>query len=134
MVKAGLVSMLIVATVCVLSVVLVAGCGASASTNPVEAKAASSAERIFDVESSHAYKVAVAHCKTKNRSAECRQPADPLLETRARVRFTRAIEDLLHAGVGPKCAEALEEALSTMNSVPQFPGSIASACRAESQE
>lgn len=112
------------------------GCGSSAATSPAEAKAVAVAEGRFLKEWAHAYKVAVARCQAKSRqgSPSCRRPAEPALEAKARARFTASIERLLEAGVGPKCAEELEETLATITSVPEFPGGTASVCRGESRE
>jgi hypothetical protein len=54
-------------------------------------------------------------------------------QSKAAVEFLKFIEDLLlDAGVGPKCAEALEEI--DLNSLPEFPGEALMACRSESKQ
>jgi hypothetical protein len=114
-----------------------AGCGSSAATSPGEAKAISSAEQKFLAEYRHANVVAAAQCADKDGQKtyeRCHLNAVEPQEAEAISRFSESIQVFLESGVGLECSDQLKEALSTMNSVPAFPGGTASVCLSESQK
>jgi hypothetical protein len=120
-----------------LSATAVVGCGgSSATTSPAEANAVAVAEHRFFVANRHANIAAKARCSKKSvqAGASCFHKVVELLEANPRARFVASIEALLEGGGGPKCAAALKETLSTISSVPLFPGGTASICRSESRE
>lgn len=125
----------LVTLVLMLSVTAIPGCGSSATTSPADAKAVAVAEHEFFVANRRANIAARAQCSKESRQAgeSCFQKVVEPLEAKPRAGFVTSVEGLLEGGVGPECAEALEEALSTISSVPLFPGGTASICRSESR-
>jgi hypothetical protein len=117
-----------------LSATATAGCGSSATTSPADAKAVAVAEHEFFVANRRANIAARAQCSKESGQAgeSCFQKVVESLEAKPRAEFVTFVEGLLEGGVGPECAEALDEALSTISSVPLFPGGTASICRSES--
>jgi hypothetical protein len=118
------------------SATLAIGCGSSSSTSSAEAKSVSVAEQRFFMVLRQANRVAGTRCSRKSDQValRCYQRIVESPTAKAEATFSESIEKLLKGGVGSKCADQLEEALSTMNSVPAFPGGTSSICRAESQE
>jgi hypothetical protein len=127
---------LLTTLVLVLSATAIAGCGSSATTSPAEAQAVAVAEHRFLVADRHANIAAKARCSKKSgqAGANCFHKVVERLEAKPRARFVASIEALLEGGVGPECADELKETLSTISSVPLFPGGTASICRSESRE
>ena len=125
----------IVALVLLLSATALAGCGSSATTSPAEAKVIAVAEQKLGVGIRRAVIEAKFQCSKKSGQAEesCFQRLVWQGEGKPTTAFMATVEGLLEGGVGPECAESLEEALSTINSVPLFPGGTASICQAESR-
>lgn len=111
-----------------------AGCGSSATTSPAEAEAIAVAEHEFGVANRRGVVAAKAQCWKKSGQAEesCYQKRVALREERHRKAFRAIIEEVLEGGVGPECAEALEETLSTVGP-DLFLGGTASLCQAESR-
>lgn len=126
----------LVTLVLLLSATAIAGCGSSATTSPADAKAVAVAEHEFFVANRRANIAAKAQCSKESRQAgeSCFHKVVEPLEAKPRAGFVTSVEGLLEGGVGPECAEALEEALSTISSVPLFPGGTASICRSESRD
>jgi hypothetical protein len=71
--------------------------------------------------------------KTNQAKESCYQRLFPPREDKLRAAFRGTVEGVLDSGVGPECAEALEEALSTISPDPLFLGGTASICLAESR-
>lgn len=122
--------------VLLLLITAVLGCGSSATTSADEAKAVSIAEKKFVAEWGHANVIGTTQCSKEEgeAGARCYQEAIAPLQAKAREEFSGSIKRLLEGGVGPECADELKETLSTMNSVPVFPGGTASICLSESRE
>lgn len=119
-----------------LSVTAMIGCGSSATTSSSEAADIATAEQRFLTAWKSANSAGVAQCSKRGEPAgtKCYQDIIAPLEADSRARFSASIESLLEGGVGPECADALHETLSTINSVPLFPGGAASICRSESRK
>jgi hypothetical protein len=120
-----------------LCLVIAAGCGgSSASTSHEEVLAVASAER----ELSAAYRLANVQsrvrCEAKTTSdasfSRCFGATVIPRERAAEERFALAINEILAAGVGNGCAQALETAVAESSQVPLFRGEATEACRAES--
>jgi hypothetical protein len=113
-----------------------AGCGSTATTSPADAKAIAAAEHEFGVANRRSVVDAKAQCLKKSGEIGegCFQKLVAQGEEINRAAFVSTAEGLLESGVGPECAEALEEALSTLGPDPLFLGGTASVCRSESQE
>jgi hypothetical protein len=71
--------------------------------------------------------------KTGHAKESCFYKLFPPREDKLRAAFRATVEWVLESGVGPECAEALEEALSTIRPGPLFIGETASVCLAESR-
>ncbi len=113
----------------------VAGCGSSSPTSSQEVAAVAKAEGTFLSEWGDVFREARKNCAPPGEVDPRRCPErvmDPL-KLRAVQRFAKAIEVQLEGSLGPKCTEALEEALHTIPSVPSFRGTTTEACRAESE-
>jgi hypothetical protein len=124
-----------VTLVLLLSATAIVACGSSATTSPADAKKIGVAEHEFSMGIRRAVIDAKAQCsKKKGQAAEiCLQRLVFRGEAKPTVAFETAVKRVLESGVGPECAESLEEALSTISSVPLFPGGTASVCLAESR-
>lgn len=123
-----------VTLVLVFSATAIVGCGSSATTSPADAKAIAVAEHEFGIAIHRAVIDAKNQCsKQSGQTGEvCFQRLVARGEAKPTMTFEATVKGLLESGVGPECAEALEEALSTISSVPLFPGGTASICQAES--
>jgi hypothetical protein len=112
-----------------------AGCGSSTSTSAADARAIAVAEGRFLDQWGHAEEAATGQCSGKDgrASARCHAAVVAPRQGNAMLEFSEAIEALLNGGVGPECADALEETLTTMD-VPAFPGEATAICRAESRQ
>jgi hypothetical protein len=119
-----------------LSAIALAGCGSSATTSPADAKAIAIAEHEFGVANRRSALAARAQCSKKSGKAEeiCNQKLVSQQEEKHREAFRATVEGLLESGVGPECAEALEEALATISPDPLFLGDTASICQSESRD
>lgn len=126
----------VVTLVLLLSAIALAGCGESATTSPADAKAIAVAEHEFGVANRRSVVDARAQCSKKSGQAEegCFQKLVAQREEKHRAAFRATVEGLLESGVGPECAEALEEALSTIGPNPLFLGETASICLSESRD
>jgi hypothetical protein len=117
-------------------VIAVGGCGSSASTSPQEAHAIAVAEAAFLKEWRNAEKNGAKRCASiDGRVARQRclvRFAEPG-KFRAAKRFQAELEGSLEKALGSQCAEAVEEAIHTIPSVPSFAGTTTAACRADSQ-
>lgn len=124
----------LVLLVALFSLTTMVSCGTS-ETSPPEARSAVAAEDGFVSRWGQAERAAMAKCLgiEGEEGAKCLQSVALPRQERAGVRFLDAIEELLDGGVGPKCADALEESRSSITSVPSFPGEAGAICRAESQ-
>lgn len=120
--------------VLLISVGILSGCGSSTSSR--EATAVTVAEARFLKQWGDADQVASRRCSGKrgSKGAACIEDVGIPRQARAMARFDKAVEALLDSGVGPECAEALEDALAASNSIPSFPGETSAICRAESQK
>lgn len=125
----------IVMLVLLLSATALAGCGSAATTSSAEAEAVAVAEHEFGVANRRGVAAASAQCSKKSGQAEegCFQKLVLQREEKHREAFRATIEEVLESGVGPACAEALEEALSTVGP-DLFLGGTASVCQAESRD
>jgi len=118
---------------------VVAGCGSSASTSHGEAMAVTVAEQEFLTAWGQANGQAKDRCEAKTSSdaafTHCFAATVAPGERRAEARYVQAFEKVLDAGVGNKCAEAIEESLAEPFGLAEFNGGEAtSVCRAESRE
>ena len=113
-----------------------AGCGSSTTTSPAEAKAVAVAEHKFGAANRRGAIAAKAQCSKKSGEKEeiCIQTLSLQREEKYREIFRATVEKLLESGVGPECAEAIEEALSTISPDPQFIGETAVICESESRD
>jgi hypothetical protein len=112
------------------------GCGSSAKTDSTEAHKVAVAERQFLNEWGKAAAVVRLQCSGMHGKpgARCSQRILKSRQGRAMVKFSGSIDALLDGGVGPKCAEELEDTRSLMTEVPYFPGDATAVCRAESKQ
>jgi hypothetical protein len=126
----------VVTLVLLLSATVLAGCDKSATTSPADAKATAVAEHEFGVANRRSVVDARAQCSKKSGLAKegCFQKLVAQGEEKQRAAFRATVKALLESGVGPECAEVLEEALSTISPDPLFLGETASVCRSESQD
>jgi hypothetical protein len=126
----------VVTLVLLLSATALAGCGSSSTTSPADAKAIAVAEHKFGVANRRGAIAARAQCWKKSGQNEeiCIQRLVLQREEKYREIFRATVEGLLESGVGPECAEALEEALSTISPDPLFLGETASICESESRD
>lgn len=124
----------IAAPALLLLALIVIGCGSSSRTTPADVHAIAAAEHRFLVRYGHARKVGIGKCAGKTGTADtsCYNAVVVPRQSKAAAEFLNFSEALLDAGVGPKCAEALEEI--DLNSLPEFPGEATSVCRSESQQ
>src|SRR3954452_11655504 len=107
----------VVALALLLSAVALAGCGSSATTSSADAKTIAVAEHEFGVANRRAVVDARAQCSKKGGLAEegCFQKLVAQGEEKQRAAFRATVRGLLESWVGPECAGALEEALSTIS-------------------
>jgi hypothetical protein len=112
----------------------VIGCGSSSRTTPADVHAIAAAEHRFLVRYGHARKVGVSKCSGKTGAADtrCYNAVVVSRQSKAATEFLKFRRALLDAGVGPKCAEALEEI--ALESLPEFPAEALLACRSESRQ
>src|SRR5436190_664803 len=112
----------------------VIGCGSSSRTTPADVHAIAVAEHRFLAKYGRANQLGRKKCSGRTGAADtrCYQAVVLHRQSEAAVELLKFSEALLDAGVGPKCAEALEEI--EPNSLPEFPGEALMACRSESQQ
>lgn len=110
------------------------GCGASSRTAPADVHALSAAEHRFLAKYRRANELGTKKCSGRTGAADtgCYQAVVLRRQSKAAVELLKFIEALLDAGVGPKCAEALEEI--DLYSLPEFPGEATMVCHSESQQ
>lgn len=123
-------------TILLACLIVVGGCGSSASTSPQEARAIGVAEAAFLKEWRNAEKNGAKHCAAIDGRVvrrRCLQRFEEPGKFRAAKRFQAELEGFLEKGLGSKCAESVEEAIHTIPSVPSFAGMTTHACRADSQ-
>jgi hypothetical protein len=94
------------------------------------------AERTFLGEWRRANELAIQRCAGMKgpEGVKCSQAVTQPRQGPATADFLKAFEAILAGGVGPKCEEALENALYSVTSVPAFGGATTSMCRAESRQ
>jgi len=124
----------IVAPAPLLLALIVIGCGSSSRTTPADVHAISAAEHRFLAKYGRANELGTKKCSGRAGAADtsCYQAVVLPRQSKAAVGFLKFSKALLDAGVGPKCAEALEEI--DLNSLPEFPGEAALICRSESRQ
>jgi hypothetical protein len=112
----------------------VTGCGSSSRTTPADVHAIAVAEHKFLIRYRHANELSTKMCadKTGTVDTSCYNAVVVPRQSKAALELLKFSEALLDAGVGPKCAEALEEI--EPNSLPEFPGEALMACRSESRQ
>jgi hypothetical protein len=113
---------------------VVIGCGSSSRTTPADVHAITVAEHRFLAKYGRANELGTKKCSGRTGAADtrCYQAVVLPRQSKAAAEFFKFREALLDAGVGPKCAEALEEI--QLNSLPEFPGEALMACRSESRQ
>lgn len=119
-----------------LALVGLVGCGSSASpTSSSEAQAVATAERTFLTDWRRANLLAIQRCAGMKglEGVKCSQAVTQPRQGPATADFLKAFEAILAGGVGPKCEEALEDALYSVTSVPAFGGATTSVCLIESR-
>lgn len=117
-----------------LTATTIAGCGSSATTSSADANSVAAAEQELGTANRRTVANARVRCSKKSGQAEesCFQKLIAQGEEEHRKAFVVTVEKVLKSGVGPECAEALEEALSTVGP-DLFLGGTASVCRSESR-
>lgn len=93
------------------------------------------AERTFLSEWRRANELAIQRCAGMKglEGVRCSQAVTQPRQGPATADFLKAFEAILAGGVGPKCEEALENALYSVTSVPAFGGATTFMCRTESR-
>lgn len=124
----------LVASALLIPAAIIAGCGSSATTSSADANAVAAAEQELGAANRRTVVNARGQCSEKSGQAEesCFQKLIARGEEEHRRAFVATIDKVLESGVGPECAEALEEALSTVGP-DLFLGGTASVCRSESR-
>ncbi len=124
----------IVALILLLFALIVIGCGSSSRTTPADVHAIAVAEHRFLTRYGRANELGTNKCSGKTGAADtrCYNAVVVPRQSKAATEFLKFERALLNAGVGPKCAEALEEI--DLNSLPEFPGEATSICRSESRQ
>lgn len=122
--------------VLLLLALIVIGCGSSSRTTPADVNTIVVAEHRFLARYGRARKLGEEECSGKTGAAYKRCYDTTIVPRQEKVagEFLKSIEALLDAGVGPKCAKALEETESAIYFVPEFPGEATMACRSESRQ
>jgi len=115
---------------------VVIGCGSSPRTTPADVHAIAVAEHRFLAKYGRANQLGRKKCSGRTGAADtrCYQAVVLRRQSKAAAEFLKFREALLDAGVGPKCAKALEETEAVINSLPEFPGEALMACRSESRQ
>lgn len=113
---------------------VVIGCGSSSRTTPADVRAIAVAEHRFLAKYGRANQLGRKKCSGRTGAADtgCYQAVVLRRQSKAAIELLKFSKALLDAGVGPKCAEALEEI--EPNSLPEFPGEALMACRSESRQ
>lgn len=123
-----------VALVLLVFALVMTGCGSSPRTTPADVHAIVVAEHRFLAKYRRANELGTKKCSGRTGAADtgCYQAVVLRRQSKAAVELLKFSEALLDAGVGPKCAEALEEI--DLDSLPEFPGEATSVCRSESRQ
>lgn len=124
----------VVVLVLLVFALVMTGCGSSPRTTSADVHAIAVAEHRFLAKYRRANELGTKKCSGRTGTADtgCYQAVVLRRQSKAAVELLKFSEALLDAGVGPKCAEALEEI--EPSSLPEFQGEALMACRSESQQ